>query len=287
MTGGCQLSGIVYRLPVASAQVKSAILLAGLYARGDTVVIEPTVTRDHTERLLRAMGVDVKQDNTQIIMHQGQSLTAVSVDVPADLSSASFLILAATIADGAEITITGVGVNPTRIGVITILNEMGADISFENRRFFGEEPVADLLVRSANLRGIDVDPKNVSLAIDEFPVLFIAAACAEGTTNFSGIGELRVKESDRIATMVDGLKALNVPVEETEDGAVVQGREICGGSVCSYGDHRVAMAFAIAGTVAKGRVTVIDTEHVDTSFPQFVECLKSLGIEISITDRST
>lgn len=286
INGGQNLSGIVYRLPVASAQVKSAILLAGLSATGEVAIIEPAITRDHTERMMRSMGAEVSQGETQIQMRGGQALSGVHVDVPADLSSAAFLILAATISDGAELVIPGVGVNPTRTGVIDILNDMGADISIDNVRLNGEEPVADLTVRSADLSGIEVDPAKVSLAIDEFPVLFIAAACADGPTTFSGIGELRVKESDRIAAMADGLRALSVPVDESEDGAVVHGGKIYGGHVNSHGDHRIAMAFAIAATVAEWPVTISDTDNVNTSFPGFVDCLKSMGVGIDLVEES-
>ncbi|MDG2375951.1 MAG: 3-phosphoshikimate 1-carboxyvinyltransferase, partial [Woeseiaceae bacterium] len=275
------LAAIDYRLPVASAQVKSAILLAGLCATGDITIVEPAVTRDHTERMLRSMGAVVTQAGTQIQMRGGQSLNGIQVDVPADLSSAAFLILAATIGKAVTLEIPGVGINPTRTGVIDILQAMGADISFNNGRLQGGEPVADLIVRSASLTGIDVDPAKVSLAIDEFPVLFIAAACAEGRTRFSGIGELRVKESDRLSSMADGLCALGVSVDESEDGAVVQGGRICGGHVGSHGDHRIAMSFAIAGTVAECPVTVSDTRNVDTSFPGFVDCLQSLGVSMT------
>ena len=275
--GGNSIGGLVYRLPVASAQVKSAILLAGLYAGGDVAVIEPAVTRDHTERMLRAMGANLSQGETQIVLTPGQPLRGIEIAVPGDLSSAAFIILAATIATDIEVTITGVGVNQTRTGVIDVLKEMGASIEIENVRLYGEEPVADIVVRSASLRGIDVDPAKVSLAIDEFPVLFIAAACAEGKTRFSGIGELRVKESDRISAMADGLRALSVPVDETEDGATVHGGKIYGGSVDSHGDHRVAMAFAVAGTVAEWAVRIEDTENVDTSFPGFADCLQAMG----------
>lgn len=284
ISGGRKLSGISYRLPVASAQVKSAILLAGLYGTGEVFIEEPSVTRDHTERMLRTMGVNVEQDEGQVRMDGGQSLSALTIQIPADLSSASFLILAATIADKATITIAGVGVNPTRTGIINILQEMGADIRLENRRLYGEEPLADITVRSARLRGIDVDPKYVSLAIDEFPALFIAAACAEGATRFSGLEELRVKESDRIAVMAEGLRALNVPVDESDDGAIVHGAKIGSGTIHSYSDHRVAMAFAVAGTIATGPVTVIDSKNVDTSFPGFVDTFKSLGVSMSVND---
>jgi len=277
---GQSLGGIIYSMPVASAQLKSAILLAGLYADGEIVVHEPATTRDHTERMLAAMGVDLRAGETQIMMRGGQRLKGTDIQVPADLSSAAFVILAAILSKNAEVTITDVGVNPTRTGVIQILQSMGADISIQNVRLFGEEPVADLTARYSNLQGIDVDPALVSLAIDEFPVLFIAAACAEGKTRFSGIGELRVKESDRIAAMAEGLRALSVSVDETEDGAVVHGGKLYGGKVNSHGDHRIAMSFAIAASVAEWTVHIEDTDAVGTSFPGFKECLNSLGMSI-------
>jgi 3-phosphoshikimate 1-carboxyvinyltransferase len=261
--------------------VKSAILLAGLFAAGETTVIEPTTTRDHTERMLRAMGVDVRSAETQIVMPGKQRLKGTDVNVPADLSSAAFIILATIIATNCEVTLVGVGVNSTRTGVIDILREMGADISLDNIRQFGEEPVADIVVRSSKLHGIEVDPASVSLAIDEFPILFIAAAMAKGKTSFSAIGELRVKESDRIATMAQGLRALGIEVDETNDGAVVHGGVVSGGSVKSHGDHRIAMSFAVAATRAGWPVRIEDTAAVDTSFPGFVQCLQSLGISIN------
>jgi 3-phosphoshikimate 1-carboxyvinyltransferase len=281
ISGERKLSGVVYQLPVASAQVKSAILLAGLFAEGETTVIEPATTRDHTERMLRAMGVDIRTGETQIVMPGGQRLTGAAINVPADLSSAAFIILASAIASDCEVTLVGVGVNPTRTGVIDILRSMGADISLDNVRLFGEEPVADIVVRSSELHGIDVDPAMVSLAIDEFPILFIAAAMAKGKTSFSGIGELRVKESDRIATMAQGLRILGIDVDETDDGAVVHGGVISGGSVKSHGDHRIAMSFAVAATRAGWPVRIEDTAAVDTSFPGFVDCLRSLGVGIN------
>jgi 3-phosphoshikimate 1-carboxyvinyltransferase len=275
-----QLSGTLYRLPVASAQVKSAILLAGLYAGGETAVIEPAVTRDHTERMLRLMGVQVSSGESQILLPAGQTLTATDIQVPADLSSAAFIILAAIFAKDCEVRITGVGVNPTRTGVIDILGRMGADISLDNVRLFGEEPVADIVVRSSHLHGIDVPAEVVSLAIDEFPLLFVAAGAAIGETRFSGLGELRVKESDRIASMASGLQTLGVSVEETGDGATIRGAEFSGGKIDSCGDHRVAMAFAIAGIRAEQPLRIDDTTAVNTSFPGFADCLQGLGANI-------
>ena len=279
--GGGELQGIDYELPVASAQVKSAILLAGLYVNGTVAVSEPAVTRDHTERMLRAMGVEIAVDNGRIEMAGGQSLKGCAIHVPADLSSAAFLILATLLADSAEVLIQNVGVNPTRSGVIDILQAMGAEITLENPQLLGKEPVADIRVRSSSLRGIAVDPRLVSLAIDEFPVLFVAAAAAEGRTVFSGLGELRVKESDRIAAMANGLTALGIEVEESEDGATVIGGPFSAGDVQSYGDHRIAMAFAVAATVASGPVRIHDVANVATSFPGFEQCLQALGANIA------
>ncbi len=274
------LGAIDYELPMASAQVKSAVLLAGLYADGTTRVTEPAVTRDHTERMLGSMGVSVTTANGKISVTGGQPLRGCSVKVPADLSSAAFVMLAAVLAENADILITNVGVNPTRTGVIDILQGMGADISLENPQLLGEEPVADIRVRSSRLQGGPVDPALVSLAIDEFPVLFVAAAVASGKTGFSGIGELRVKESDRIAAMSDGLRKLGIRVDESADGAVVHGGRFSGGTVQSHGDHRIAMSLAIAGTVASDEVFVEDVAAVDTSFPGFCDCMASIGADI-------
>jgi len=284
--GGAELRAIDYELPMASAQVKSAVLLAGMYAEGTTSVIEPAVTRDHTERMLGSMGVSVETRGNHIAMEGGQVPRGCSIQVPSDLSSAAFVILAALIADNAAVLIENVGVNPTRAGVIDILQSMGADISLENPRLLGQEPVADIHVRSSELQGGPVDPALVSLAIDEFPVLFAAAATARGRTTFTGIGELRMKESDRIAAMAQGLRTLGIDVDESEDGAVVHGGTLTGGTVDSRGDHRIAMSLAVAASVAEAAVTVSNVSAVDTSFPGFHDCIKSLGIEIEISDGS-
>ena len=278
--GNARLKGIDYPLPMASAQVKSAVLLAGLYARGRTTVTEPAVTRDHTERMLRAMGVPVFARGGNIGLEGPARLRACPVRVPADLSSAAFVILAALLANEADIVLRNVGINPTRTGVIDILRAMGGTIVLENPRNLGEEPVADVRVRSSALHGIEVAPSLVSLAIDEFPVLFIAAAAADGTTRFTGIGELRVKESDRIAAMATGLRALGIRVDEFDDGAIVHGGRFSAGEVQSFGDHRIAMSFAVAGTVAEGPVTVYDVSAVETSFPGFDACLAGIGADI-------
>jgi len=278
--GSRALTALDYEMPVASAQVKSAVLLAGMYADGVTSVIEPAVTRDHTERMLGAMGVEVRTSGHRISMQGGQALKSCSIRVPGDLSSAAFVILAALLSDNAEIVIESVGVNPTRTGVIDILQAMGADISLENPRLLSQEPVADLRVRSSAMQGGVVDPGLVSRAIDEFPVLFVAAAAAHGTTRFSGIGELRVKESDRIAAMSAGLRSLGIEVDEFDDGAVVHGGQFSGGDVESFGDHRIAMSLAVAAGSASGPVVVRDTAAVETSFPGFTALMASLGLNI-------
>ena len=280
--GQTSLQPIDYVLPVASAQVKSAILLAGLYANGTTKVVEPAVTRDHTERMLESMGVTVRSSGNSISIEGGQTPHACHVAVPGDLSSAAFVILAALISEQANVLIENVGVNPTRTGVIDILQSMGADIQLESPRLLGQEPVADVRVRASRLYGGPVDPALVSLAIDEFPALFVAAAAAHGKTTFTGIGELRVKESDRIAAMAAGLRALGIEVDESEDGAIVHGGSLSSGSVESCGDHRIAMSFAVAATIASDVVTVHDVAAVDTSFPGFCDCLAMLGADIHV-----
>jgi 3-phosphoshikimate 1-carboxyvinyltransferase len=284
ISGGRALHGIRYEMPVASAQVKSAVLLAGLYASGKTIVVEPAVTRDHTERMCRSMGVVIGSEDGTVTLAGEQTLRACRIQVPADLSSAAFLMLAALLAEDANLLIPDVGINPTRTGVIDILRSMGARIELENRRDLGDEPVADIRVFSSDLEGVDVDPRLVPLAIDEFPVLFVAAAVARGRTVFSGLAELRVKESDRISAMATGLAALGVAVDETPDGAVITGGRFKGGEVGSFGDHRVAMSLAVAGTVADGPVRIRNVSAVDTSFPGFVTCLKCCGGDIGVAE---
>jgi 3-phosphoshikimate 1-carboxyvinyltransferase len=284
VAGGLRLQAIQYEMPIASAQVKSSILLAGMYVDGTTSVTEPAVTRDHTERMLGSMGATVGVDGNRISLAGGQALQGCQVEVPADLSSAAFVMLAAILAEDADVLITNVGVNPTRTGVIDILQAMGADIRLENLRLLGEEPVADICVRSSRLHGGAVDPELVSLAIDEVPVLFVAAAAASGKTVFSGIGELRVKESDRIAAMADGMRRLGISVDESPDGAVVHGGRFGGGTVDSFGDHRIAMSLALAGTIAGGEVVVEDVAAVDTSFPGFTACMASIGVDILVSE---
>ncbi len=280
--GGLRLGAIDYALPMASAQVKSCVLLAGLYADGETSVTEPAVTRDHTERMLRILGASVRSRGGRVSVQGRPALKGADLEVPGDLSSAAFVVLAALLAPDAQVTIRSVGVNPTRTGVLDILQRMGADIEIANPRELGAEPVADLRVRSSALTGIRVDPGLVSLAIDEFPVLFVAAAAAGGETVFEGLAELRVKESDRVASMAAGLSALGVDVEETPDGAIVRGGTIGGGLVDSRDDHRIAMALAIAATVASDAVRIRGVDNVATSFPGFVELMSGLGAKVSL-----
>jgi len=287
INGNRRLCGIRYSLPVASAQVKSAILLAALYAEGETSINEPAPTRDHTERMLKSLGVSLRAEGRRISMTGKQPVRSAPVDVPGDLSSAAFLIVAGLLAPQCELLVQGVGINPTRNGVIEILRCMGAKIEVENCEMMGFEPVADIRVRSSELRGIDVDPSLVSLAIDEFPLLFVAAAAAAGRTRFAGIGELRVKESDRISAMAEGLRCLGVSVEESDDGAEILGGTIAGGSVESHGDHRVAMSFAVAGTIAEGPLKILHADAVDTSFPDFVGCLRSVGADLTVEHSAT
>ena len=280
------LKGIEYPMPMASAQVKSSLLLAGLHAEGETVVTEPAPTRDHTERMLEGFGVKLSREGATVRIRGGQALTATDIDVPADISSAAFFLVGASIAAGSDLLLEHVGVNPTRTGVLYILSLMGADIERINERIVGGEPVADLRVRASRLRGIEVPPELVPLAIDEFPVLFVAAACAEGRTVVTGAEELRVKESDRIAVMADGLRALGVHAQATPDGMIIEGRGqhtgpvFSAGSVASHGDHRIAMAFAMAALRAGGPIRIDDTLNVATSFPGFVALSAGAGLSI-------
>lgn len=278
--GGQSLKGIDYRLPMASAQVKSCVLLAGLYVSEQTSVTEPAPTRDHTERMLSGFGYKVDSDNGRVTLQGGGILQGGAIDVPSDISSAAFFMVAASIAAGSDITLSHVGVNPTRVGVINILRLMGADITLLNERFAGGEPVADIRVRSAALKGIDIPEDQVPLAIDEFPAIFIAAACAEGRTVLTGAEELRVKESDRIQAMADGLTILGICAEPTSDGIAIQGGQIQSGEVDSLGDHRIAMSFAIAGLRANGPIIIRNCSNVATSFPGFVSLANSLGMAV-------
>lgn len=280
ISGGHDLKAIHYPMPVASAQVKSCVLLAGLYAQGKTQVIEPAPTRDHTERMLRSFGCQVTSKQDYISLVGQQPLQATNIEVPADISSAAFFMVAASITPNSEFTLSHVGINPTRTGIIDILELMGADITLINEREVGGEPVADIVVKSAELKGVEIPPQLVPLAIDEFPVIFIAASCASGVTVVTGAEELRVKESDRIKVMADGLTALGVDARPTSDGIIIQGGKIAGGAVDSCGDHRIAMAFAVAALSASGPITISNCENVDTSFPGFVEMANHAGFNI-------
>lgn len=279
--GGRRLQGIDYALPVASAQVKSALLLAGLYAEGATVVTEPAPTRDHTERMLAGFGYPVTRTGASVRLAGGGRLQGGRIVVPADISSAAFFLVGASIAPGSVLVLEHVGLNPTRTGVIEILRRMGADIEIEDQREVGGEPVGRVAVRHAPLRGIDIPRELVPLAIDEFPAIFVAAACAEGETRLSGAEELRVKESDRIQVMADGLRSLGVDAEPQPDGMVIRGGAIGGGRVRAHGDHRIAMAFAMAALAARDEVVIDDCTEVDTSFPGFVNMARDAGLAIS------
>jgi len=278
--GGQQLHGIDYVMPMASAQVKSCLLLAGLYAAGKTCVTEPAPTRDHTERMLAGFGYPVERHGNTVCVQGGSRLTATNIDVPADISSATFFMVGAAIATGSDIVLEHVGINPTRIGVINILRLMGADLELRNEREAGGEPVADIRVRASKLKGIRIPEDQVPLAIDEFPALFVAAACAEGETVLTGAEELRVKESDRIQVMADGLVALGVDARPTSDGMVIRGGRIGSGQVDSHGDHRIAMSFAMAALVASGPITITDCANVNTSFPGFVALANRAGLDL-------
>ncbi len=282
--GGQALKGIHYDMPMASAQVKSCILLAGLYAEGAVSVTEPAPTRDHTERMLRGFGYPVTSDGNKITLIGGGGLTATTIDVPADISSATFFMVAASITPGSDLTLEHVGINPTRIGVLNILRAMGGKIEVHNEREVGGEPVADIRVQYAPLKGIHIPEDQVPLAIDEFPALFVAAACAEGTTVLTGAEELRVKESDRIQVMADGLQALGVKADATADGIVIEGGPLGGGTVESHGDHRIAMSFAVAALRAEADITINNCANVATSFPNFVELSRKVGMKLDVAE---
>lgn len=280
--GGQALHGIDFASPVASAQVKSAVLLAGLYAQGETSVTEPHPTRDYTERMLSAFGVDIAFSPGKARLRGGQRLRATDIVVPADFSSAAFYLVAASIIPGSELRLKQVGLNPRRTGLLHALRLMGADISEENPAEQGGEPVADLVVRYAPLKGARIPEALVPDMIDEFPALFVATAAAEGQTVVSGAAELRVKESDRLAAMATGLRALGMQVDETEDGATLHGGVRLGsGTIESHGDHRIAMAFAIAGQISDGEVRINDIANVATSFPDFDGLARSAGFNLA------
>jgi 3-phosphoshikimate 1-carboxyvinyltransferase len=280
--GGASLQGIDYVMPMASAQVKSAVLLAGLYATGTTSVTEPAPTRDHTERMLRDFGVELAQRGSTVRMVGGQPLRACEVQVPGDFSSAAFFIVAGCLGAADTLTLRGVGINPTRTGLLDMLRMMGADIELLQRdERATAEPIADILIRRSSLRGIRVPEELVPLAIDEFPVFFIAAAAAQGETVVTGAGELRVKETDRLSVMASGLKTLGARCELLPDGIRIEGGvPLSGGHVNSDGDHRIAMAFAIASLIASGPLEIDDVANVATSFPGFPQLARAAGLAL-------
>jgi 3-phosphoshikimate 1-carboxyvinyltransferase len=284
--GGRRLHGIEYRMPVASAQVKSALLLAGLYADGPTTVSSPAACRDHSERMLASAGVRLDTHGLVTTLYPPERLESQSLEVPGDFSSAAFFIVAGLLGAAPQgLLLENVGLNPTRTGLLDILRSMGGRIEVENPRSSGAEPVADLRVHSSALQGIDVPAAAVPLAIDEFPVLFIAAACARGQTRITGAEELRVKESDRIAAMAAGFEALGVAHETTPDGMLIEGkpdgRAFRGGEIDSRGDHRIAMAFSVASLRAAKPIAIEDTANVATSFPGFVALARAVGLDLA------
>jgi 3-phosphoshikimate 1-carboxyvinyltransferase len=278
--GGHTLHPVHYVSPGASAQVKSAVLLAGLYAQGTTSVMEPAVTRDHTERMLRTFGASVQSEGRRVRLNGPAKLLGTVLEVPGDFSSAAFFIVAACLAARNPITIRNVGVNPSRTGLLQLLRLMGAEIRVVNPRLSGEEPVADLEIEQRELHGIEAPRELVPLAIDEFPAFFIAAACARGETLVTGAEELRVKESDRIAVMAEGLRTLGARAEVLPDGLRIQASGLTGGRVDSHGDHRIAMAFAMASVRASGPIEIQDVANVATSFPGFTEAATKVGLDI-------
>ncbi len=274
------LSGCRQVLKVASAQVKSAILLAGLFAEGETVVIEPGLSRDHSERMLPAFGVALHDGEPGVAVRGGQALTGARLDVPGDLSSAAFAMAAGLLVNGSAIELEDLGLNPTRSGVVDIFQAMGAMMKIDSDQTRGGEPLGRLTVRAAALSGVDIAPEKVPVAIDEFPLVMAVAAAAEGRTRIRGAGELRVKESDRIAVMCRELSRMGVRVEELDDGAIVTGGAVRGGEVDSHGDHRVAMSLAVLALVAETPVVINDAQWIETSYPAFVADMKELGAEM-------
>jgi len=286
--GGSGLKSIDYKLPMASAQVKSCVLLAGLYADGETSVEEPAPTRDHTERMLNGFGYPVQTESldngvSKMKLSGGGKLTAMAIDVPSDISSAAFFMVAAAISKEADLVIEHVGINPTRTGIIDILRLMGAKITLENQSEVGGEPVADIRVQSSKLKGINIPQALVPLAIDEFPVLFVAASIAEGTTVLSGAEELRVKESDRIQVMADALQAVGIDATPTTDGMIIEGgsQSKQTGPILSHHDHRISMAMTVAGLAAVDEIVIEDCANVNTSFPSFMALANQVGIDVS------
>ena len=280
--GGQKLKAINYDLPVASAQVKSCVLLAGLYADGTTCVTEPAPTRDHTERMLKGLGYDVSVRGNKMCVTGGGELTATEIQVPSDISSSAFFMVAAAIAPNANVVLEGVNINPTRTGVIDILKLMDADITLTNEREIGGELLADINIKSSELKGINIPEELVPLAIDEFPAVFIAASCASGETKLTGAKELRVKESDRIQVMADGLDILGIENQVLEDGIKIQGGKFSKptGIVESHHDHRISMSFAVASLRCEHPIEINGVDNVKTSFPNFVELANSAGMNI-------
>jgi 3-phosphoshikimate 1-carboxyvinyltransferase len=283
--GGVSLTAIDYEMPVASAQLKSSLLLAALNAKGRTCIREPEATRDHTERMLKQFSYQLECEGSTITLTGGGVLKATSIEIPADISSAAFFIVGACIADESDILIENVGINPNRDAVIHILKAMGANITLLDEKVVSGEPVADIRVKSSELHGIDIPKSLVPGAIDEFPAIMVAAACAKGKTRLTGAGELRVKESDRITAITSGLQTLGIDVDEQPDGMTVTGGKIAGGEINSFADHRIAMAFAIAGLNASAPITIKDCTNVETSFPGFVDFAKSAGLDLVMVEQ--
>ena len=283
INGGKTLSAIKYTLPVASAQIKSCILLAGLYSKGSTTIIENGISRDHTERMLRGFGYEVQTSPNKISIEGGGSLKACNIEVPSDISSAAFFMVAACISDDADIVLEAVNINPTRTGVIDILKLMGGNVELSNERVDAGELIADIRVRSSNLKGIQIPKKLVPLAIDEFPAIFIAASCADGETLLTGAKELRVKESDRIQVMADGLTSLGIINNVLEDGIRIVGGKFKEQTapIESHHDHRISMAFAIASVSSDSDIKIEGVDNVKTSFPNFVALANSIGMSIT------
>ncbi|SVA71841.1 uncharacterized protein METZ01_LOCUS124695 [marine metagenome] len=286
ISGNQPLKAITYELPIASAQIKSCLLLAGLYAEGETCIVENVTTRDHTERMLRGFGYQVTCSDNCITLDGGGELEACDIDIPSDISSAAFFMVAASIAKNADLTLKAININPTRTGIIEILKLMGADITISNETEMAGEKTADIQVRSADLKGIEIPNELVPLAIDEFPVLFIAASCAEGETLLTGAKELRVKESDRIQVMADGLKVLGIKTEVLDDGIRIQGGQFSKPSapIKSHHDHRVSMSFAVASAACNFDIKIEGVDNVKTSFPNFVELANTIGANIKEFD---
>ena len=278
--GGQKIEGIEYELPIFSAQLKSCLLLAGLYAEGTTKIIENMATRDHTERMLANFSHSVIKKGNQISIKKADRLIGCEIIVPGDFSSAAYFIVAAILTPNSNIILENVGVNPTRNAMIKIMKLMGADVELKNERLESGEPVATIYAKTSKLTGIDIPEELVPVAIDELPIILVAAACAKGKTRLSGAAELRVKESDRIQSMLDGFISLGIKVKALEDGMIIEGGQYNGGVINSNDDHRIAMAFSIAGIIAKAPIIINSCKNVATSFPEFIDTAKHLGMNI-------